>query len=433
MWAAWRARALAIASVLVLGMGLGGCVSFSYTQDPVEQALLVHSPEKALKALESRNLIGRDKVLYNLDKGMLLRMQGDFEGSNASFEIAKRAMEKLEAVSVTEQVGAVAINDTLRGYSGPLFERVLLHAWMALNFLELGKSDSARIEMMQMDVLMKEQGAEHEVPSVRYLAGVVFETLGEWSDALIAYRKAYEACRKHGMAVPSHLQADLLRLTRQQGLDDEHRRFQEEFALKDWRPQEDYRRNGELIVVLGNGLVPRKHEQAINAQDPSSGQLHRIATPFYETRTADVQGMQVRAAGQRQKGEVMDALDRHAQDALSQEMPGIVARALARVVVKNRAADEARRKDPLVGLVVNVAGFVTERADTRGWYTLPQQIMIARVLLPEGEHDIGVELQDRSGRSVVKEYADTRMVSGQKRLISLHWPASQANYRRPAR
>lgn len=419
--------------VLAAALALGGCVSFSYMHDPVERALLTRTPQKALEALESRNLPGSDKVLYHLDKGMLLRMQGEFEASNKALETARRAMEKLEAVSVTEQAMAVTVNDSLRGYAGARFERALLHVWKALNYLELGRLDEARVEMLQLDVLMKEQGPEQELPFARYLAGLVFEARGEWSDALIAYRKAYEACRRHGMAVPAQLQDDLLRLTRRQGLDDEHRRFQDEFGLRDWRAREDGARQGELIVVLGNGLMPRKHEQAINAQDPGSGQLHRIATPFYETRTAAVQTMEVSAGGQTRRGELMDTLDRHARDDLAREMPKIVARALARVVVKNRVADEARRKDAVVGLVVNVAGFITERADTRGWYTLPQQIMIARLPLPEGGHAVRVELREGSGRAVVQEYPAVSEVRGGMRFISLHWPASQSNYRRPSR
>ena len=57
---------------------------------------------------------------------MLRRMAGEYARSNAVFEQAKDAIERLDAVSVSEQAGALAVNDMLRSYTGEPFERVLV-------------------------------------------------------------------------------------------------------------------------------------------------------------------------------------------------------------------------------------------------------------------------------------------------------------------
>ncbi|MEW5755199.1 MAG: hypothetical protein AB1810_02745 [Pseudomonadota bacterium] len=406
-----------------------GCVSFTHIQNPVEDLLQQQRPAKALEVLERRSLIGCDKVLYNLDKGMLLRMTGDFSASNAAFEAAKAAQEKVEAVSLTEQAGATVVNDSLRSYASPLFEQVMLHVYMALNFLELGNLDGARVEMMQVDALMQDKGDKDELPFARYLAGMVFEAQGEWSDALIAYRKAYQAYRAHGQPIPDYLKFDLLRLTERQGLSDERAQYEREFALKDW-PTPRARQDAELIVVVSNGLAPRKHEQAITAQDPTSGQLHRIATPFYEKRQSSIEHVRVRVDGAIADDALMDNLAPHAEAALAQAMPAIIARAIARVAVKNKVSDEARQKDAVVGLITNIAGVLTERADTRGWYTLPQEILLVRMSLPPGDYRAALELLG-PGDDVraTEQLKEMRLERGQWRFVSLHWPASRSLWR----
>jgi len=69
---------------------------------------------------------------------MVLRMKRDFAGSNEVLEAAKAEMDRLYAASVTENVLSVMVNDSTVSYSGDNYERVLLHLYMALNYLELG-------------------------------------------------------------------------------------------------------------------------------------------------------------------------------------------------------------------------------------------------------------------------------------------------------
>lgn len=418
--AAWRGVAVLLAAML-----LSGCVSFSQLHTPYESLLRKQDYDAALKALE-RDYIGwNSRALYYLDKGMLLRMKGDLIASNEAFEQAKRIMEELATVSVTEQVSATAVNDAMRRYAGAPYERLLAHVYKALNYLQLNDPDGARVEVLQLDVLLKALDNPSGSAMARYFSGLVFEADGQWSDALIAYRKAYEAYRRENQPVPPMLQDDLLRLTRRQGLHDEYRRFAESFGRE--AADEIRQGDGELVFVLHSGLIPRKQEQSIMVQNPTSGLMVRVSTPFYERRWPAVSGATLSVGAHRYPVEPVAELGQSAREALDRVLPGIVARAAARAAVKSATSRAVAQKNgELAGLVVNLMGVITEQADVRGWYTLPQVIMVAKVRMPPGEYPVSVQLSGQPPR----EYPTVQVAPGKTRVISLHWPVIGAIQRR---
>ena len=79
-----------------------------------------------------------------LDKGMVLRMKRDFAGANQALEEAKSEMERLYAASVSENALSFIVNDATVSYAGDDYEQVLVHLYMALNYLELGQPEEAR-------------------------------------------------------------------------------------------------------------------------------------------------------------------------------------------------------------------------------------------------------------------------------------------------
>jgi hypothetical protein len=419
--------------LLAASLAVGGCVSIQYQQDPLEQAVINQQPAQALTILEKENHKNRNATLYHLNKAVLLRMQGEFKASNAELEAAKKIDQELEAISLREQAAAVTVNDAMRSYLPPPFERAMLHCLEILNYLQMNDVDGARVEALQQDVFLTQHYDKKEPPFARYLNGLVFEADGELSDAMIAYRKAYQAFRAAQLPVPKQLQADLLRLTDYLELNNEHDKLQEQFKLKHWPTQAQLNKQGEVIAIVLSGLVPRKHETSIMAQDPESGQLHRISIPFYETRQAQVENMKLVSLNNSSEGELFARLDRQAYASLDDAMPGIIARAVARVVVKNKLSDNMAERNQLLGAITNIAGFITEQADTRGWNMLPQDILVARLALAPGSYDIHVELDNSLGKMVGSETEQqVALRPKQKRVYSWHWPASHVTSRNPS-
>jgi len=420
---------------LILALGAivltqSACVSVTLNRGEIESYLLRQQPEQALATLESHNPDDRNKSLYLLDKAMLLRMQNRFEDSNSAFEKAKKLTAKLDAVSLREQAAAITINDSQRSYLPPVFEQVLVHCFQAINYLQLQQYDEARVEILQLNELLKQED-EIQMPFARYLSGLVFEFNYELDNALIAYRKAYQAYGSYHSPIPLVLKEDLLRLTDYLGLSEEHKKFQDEFALQAWPRQQEVNQQAHVIALVFNGLMPRKHSFEISVQSPADGQLHRISTPFYEHRAVRVYRAELSTETSSTSSELIAQLDEPARAALKSEMPAIIARTIARVSIKNKVVDKTRNDTPLLSLALNIATFLTEQADTRGWNTLPQQILIMRLNLPAGSHDLKLTLAGSSLPGTIQPWQQVTINKGESRLFSYHWPDSYVTQRRP--
>lgn len=80
--------------------------------------------------------------------------------------------------------------------------------------------------------------------------------------------------------------------------------------------------------------------------------------------------------------------------------------------------DGSREVNEVAGFVANIFASATERADTRSWTTLPDEIHVARLRLPEGEHLVMLEVLDRSGTvAQTATYQTVRVVAGQRTLL----------------
>ena len=437
-------------------LGLQGCATYSSSFRAVDRDLAAQKYDAALSDIEKDSKSPKDRVLYLLNKGMILRMKRDFAGSNLAFGAAKAEMDRLYAASVTENALSVMVNDSMVSYSGDNYERILLHLYMALNYLELGQPDSARVEALQVDDDLREFAYKHpdskfsEDAFTLYLTGMIYEDRGEWSDAMISYRSAYNAYMKdfayYRVALPPTLKDDLLRMARQQGLTNELHKYEAEFNMD---PQNDKRVDpdqGELVFVLNNGLAPVKHQKAAALVDPGSGVLVRIALPYYEPRNDynnNVVAARITVSDKQATTELVENIDAVARKNLDDHMPAIIARSMARAVVKAVAVKKAQAEamqssnnnsgnnngalfGMLGALALQVAAVATEQADTRSWLTLPSNIQLARLALPPGSYGVKVEFLG-ADRLVVatRDFPRITIRTAHKTFLTQYWIPEQ--------
>lgn len=444
---------LALYLLLPMVLGLGGCASYSGSFGVIEHKLAAQKYDEALKDIERDADSKTDRVLYLLNKGMVLRMKRDFAASNVAFEAAKAEIDRLYASSVTENALSVMVNDSTVSYSGDNYERVLLHMYMALNYLELGDPDSARVEALQVDVLLRsfaEKGSSNKVAEdafMLYLAGLIYEDGGEYSDAMISYRNAYNVYKKYqvnyGLPMPTVLKTDLMRMAKRQGLTDELDKYKKEFGVElpvnPLVPLDQ----GELVFVLNNGLAPIKREKAISSFDPKSGSMVRIALPEYESRSSRVVSARLIVNDKQVTTELMENIDAIARNSLEDHMPAIMARSVARAVIKAAANRKARdaalnnknNDNAMAGMLgafaLQVATVVTERADTRSWLTLPASIQLGRMSLLPGSYNVKVELLDANKQVVAtQDYPGVSVKKSHMTFLSEHWMPNQISVNR---
>ncbi len=403
-------NSLRIAASFLLLMLLHGCALQQHQLTGMGRYLDSHSLNETLLKLDALKPEPRDRPLYQLNRGVIHHLLGNYQQSNRDFEAAKALLGKAQAISVTESITSTTINETFNDYSATPSERVLLHVVMALNYLAQKDLSSARVEALQADILMREIPEENaQLASARFIAGLIFELNGEWSDAMISYRKAEEILTRRHMPLPASLQQRLLISTRQLGLENEHQQYLSRFGLASGSGSEQPH-TGEVLILFLNGKVPSKHQRMISIYVPALEHHVTIAQPYYPPRQARNNATALHLGSASVSLELLEDIDHLAREALEAGSSKRLALTLARATSKHKMIKQTRQKDPLLALLTDLAAIVTEVADTRSWNLLPASIHIGSVRLPEGTYPqrspsslpqsmVSPELQVKAGKT----------------------------------
>lgn len=414
---------------------LPGCATYSVGIAKVEHETSNRNLDRALKSLDELKLTGADQILYYLNKGTLLRFKGDYAASNQQFESAKRLMEKLSAISVVEQTGSVVVNDTMKAYEGVGNEQLLIYAFEELNYLQSGNVDEAAVEARQFDIKQRLIAGKDPYATylsgafVRYLNGMTYEEVGESDSARIDYRKAVDGYNAQSsftrFGVPAALKADLDRL------ENPHAKnriapVQKSDGIE--MQSSDARNNGEVVFILHDGLGPTLAESIVSIPnpDPQHGTaILSVAVPRFVQRPVPVARFELSEGMQEASSELVENVNAIARKSLDDRLPAITARAVARMVVKNAMARNIKNQGGdsgaavLMSIVTDVGAIVTERADTRSWSLLPGNILMARLVLPPGTHDLKATYYDNFGKVLAtRDYHAVRVTAGQKVFLS---------------
>ena len=368
----------------------------------------------------------RDRFLYHAQRGHLLHLAGDFEASNREFEAAVAVSDELDPWSVTETLTDYSFNETVKAYSGEDYERAYLHYYMALNYLKMDDPQGALVECRRLDEEFRKLDARYEDDGryqedgfIRYLSGLIYESMGHRDDARVDFRlavRAYEGEWGHEMHLPTP-----------PGLE--------------WSVERSGPRT-EIVVVIESGWAPYKIEKSVEVP------IHRALVPeelrgrtnlaalvkvaYPEFVSPSGAGVPFRAGVADSSGgfafteaaERLQDLDALARWVLKRRTPAIVLRSTLRATAKQVAfalakheVEEARDKDsdkkPVAFLEGDgsiwkaIFGWLfenlgtrlvaeTEQADTRSWVLLPAEIWMARIPVQPGEYEVMVQALDGS-------------------------------------
>lgn len=440
---------------------LPGCATYSSGFAKVEREASNRNVAVALKSLDDLKLGGVDQTLYYLNKGMLLRFEGDYAASTRQFESAKNLMQKLAAISVAEQAGSVVVNDTLKAYEGTDVEQLLIYAFEELNYLQAGNADEAAVEARQFDIKQRlvagnNSGANYLSGAfVRYLNGMTYEEVGEKDSARIDYRKAVEGYTAQssisGFGVPASLEASLERIETPHSAQTMKKSARALLPLPAGQPgspgmrsretpSRDASSNGEVIFILHNGLGPSLAENVVMVAnpDPQNGAaILSVAVPSLVRRPVPVAYFDLSEDSISATSEIVEDINAIAQKSLDDRLPAITARAVARMVLKNAAARKVKKQSEdagtaglLMSIASDVGAITSERADTRSWSLLPGNILLARLLLPAGMHNLKITFHGGHGNILAtRVYNAVNVTAGRKLFMSdyyLQMPVNQA-------
>ncbi len=446
----------AVVGLIVAGF-LAGCGSLrSYDSElaDVKNKLAVGQTDLALMDHERSNSGDKD-LLYYFEKGEILRLKKDFAGSRDVWLKADEQVQIWEndARTDTEKYlkGALTLiaNDKTSRYDGFDYEKVMLSTRLALDHIAVGDWAAVRTEIKkshERESLIKELNekkyaqVEEEASknrnvktSYKSLQGYPVETLDDpdvvnlrngYQSAFSHYLAGfvYEALGEPGLAAPGYRTAIELRPNTPvlaEGLRD-----------LDARVSKSRNAKGEtdVLFVVESGMAPARKSQAIpipliTHRGPI---INQISFPVIQPdRSVSIPPEITLGTGTKVAITPITNIDAMARRVLRDEMPGIivrtVVRATARAVAQAEVAKRAGNQFGLAGSLLtnigsSVVNTVVEQADERVWRTLPAHISIGRARLPSGSHSLIVPTP--AGPQTVAVKVDGKYAVVQLRLIA---------------
>ncbi|MBN1207014.1 MAG: hypothetical protein JXB05_19170 [Myxococcaceae bacterium] len=384
-----RPRAWALL-VLLGPLVLAGCAGdYVARTRAVREAYQAEDYPRALGGLEALERHGhpKDALLVLLDKGMVLHSAGRWEESLQVLEQADRLSAELDAISLSEEAGALLSNERQRAYRGEDFEKLMISALQALNYAQLGKDEDALVEVRRVNerlekMIVDEKKPYEQLAIARYIGGVLYEDQREWDSAYIDYAKALELEPRLGA-----LAEPLLRLAKRTGREEAYASLRERFPGVPHEPLGPG--EGQVVVVVEAGLSPEK-EPASRQYPPDAVEL--ITVPVYRDRGSTPLA-QVRVGEATERAVTVTSLEQVAKIHLNDRIGRMLARQVAGAVVKAGlaagagAATKSEEVAYLTFLLLNLAN----EPDLRSWLSLPAEFQLARFRLPAGRHTVQVE------------------------------------------
>ncbi len=451
-WRWWRLLLPALALSAVCG-----CATYSSRTADLRPQLSAGNFDAALKTI-SDGTGKRDRLLSLLEQGLVLHYADRYLESNDALARAEQLAEDLYTKSVSQGALSLVTSDEAIDYRARPFELAMVPYYKALNYLYLGQPQEAVVEARRAE-LLQAQAVEATLANVRqedrqdlarirtdpfllYFSGMLHEQVGEVNDAFISYRNAAAAYQDlHELLdvdPPPWLGADLARVARRLAFSAELEQARQDYPAvfpadggSARAAPDTARQTGRVVVLIETGYVPQKTQvrfdfpvfggEAYDDPDYWSWEIYAgmgnfqaltagrkveywvsVAAPQLQDEVQDaVAGCRLIAGGATVGAVAAANLARQARITFDAEKPTIFFKTILRGLTKYLATRQTRKSAGKVfGWLANAFGAATEKADTRCWSTLPDRVLLGRMDLPPGRHDLHVALLDASGRRI---------------------------------
>ncbi len=420
-----------IAGLIVLLLAAGCSSLASYTQMTQQARLSISQGrfDDALTVFPERSARGKDEVLIRLERATLLQAMGRFTESSREFQLAADKMGYYESRAVVSagrtafQAGSLIVNEQVQPYEGEDFEKILLHAMNAVNYLMAGDLEGARVEIRiayrrqnelrerharaiekaekegrakswEQSFQKADSGRYRELSSradnaysvyqnayAYYISSLVYELGGELDEAYIDLKKGI-------LAAPDSksLQKDLIRLSRELGFYEDEQSWVARFG----EPGKEYGTGTDVFVIFQHGSAPVKEPLSFPIPLPEGG-LVFASLPVYRFVPSGTQAGSIRVDGRDVRTSVVSDIDAIAARSLLDTFPVLFAKQVARSILKAQMTRKLSREYGALGAITGtLASAVTEQADQRTWTSLPKEIQVARVFVPEHTRSLTV-------------------------------------------
>lgn len=418
-----RTRALGLAVALAAATG---CATYSDRTrdarayaDRGDLASAESQLNKLLGTKDSKDLPTKwhkDTALALLERAMVLHAKGDWKLSARDMSTAEKQLELLDiARDGAGQLGKYVFSDSATKYKAPPSEKLVLNAYNLLNYLLQGDLSGARVEAKRFTTMHEYLAAYDAVHPHgafgSYLAGFVFEKLGEPEEAIRYYDEALQARPFASLQDPIRRLAPLTSY-RSERIDAVLAAMSS--APADPNAAQQAEPPAELLIVASVGRVPYKEARRLpigaavglysNYVTGDTRVLERSALkvviyPELVPSRALFETAELRLDGQTVPLEIASDIHGEVVEEYQQIKPKIIGAAISRMIVRAAVAEGARAAGnqsknggALIGLLAALAAegamVAADRPDTRSWTLLPGLVLVTRLQVPPGKHTL---------------------------------------------
>jgi hypothetical protein len=301
----------------------------------------------------------KDTVLYLMERGMISQAAGAYEDSTHDWLRAVQRNDYLEAYSLSRGAVSLVSNDRALPFRGAPYERTLMRAFMAKNFMADAKWDDAAVEARNVIAAQEDLNGFPDDAYSRYLAGFCMELIDDLSGARLQYQVASQLVDSV-MIDPS---TGRLGLPGEAGL------------------RIDDGETHELICFIGIG---------------GSATRSRRYGPYIDSTMYAALLHEGRVLGRSYTLSELPRLRGATLDRLNNLQ---AAKEVARIAVKESIAHAVDNNDEALGELIHFLLFAMEIPDDRQWATLPTLLQVARVTCPASLDAFTVEFRSSRGQT----------------------------------
>lgn len=397
---AWRARYAACA--LVLATVASGCASYPERTQAAFRAFQSGQLASAKEAYADPETTGSD-LLTAAETGMVALAEGDWDGAlrhlSEAAEITRGFEDEalVNPESAGEAILSWTVNESMTRYQGEGYERVMIHACLAMAYLAKGQVNAAQVEVRRANALLE---SEEKLYKKSYQAGglghvlsaISYELDGKLADAYIDYERMID--KGVGQEIAGRA---LVRLSRALNRDSEAAEWQGRFGPDEKRPAGA----ASVVVVAGVGVGPYKREITLPIATPDG--LLQWSVPELVARPQPVASLSVHVAGgdRAVRTSVVEDVAGVAAENLKDRILWLSAKSAVRALLKYQLTKKLEKEHGALGQIAGIVfTLVTERADLRAWQTLPDSWQAARVFLEPGVHTLRIGADGGEGREL---------------------------------
>ena len=327
-----------------------------------------------------------DATWLLLDRATTRFAMGDVADAVEDYHEAIEALDYYNQDTPRESLGKVLVQDEIGAYQAADYEQVLARVYFALALLHQGDTSNAYAILRQAEEFQQRRRELYAQTSFtknyqlvdnavgKYLFATLLEKRGDFSNASILYR---QACGMTGINLIS-----------------------------------DNNHEATVLILCHNGNAPYKISGRSDASVASAVALEIIlSTSCLPPAWSSLGGVPTPALRQwfmsnpiptfacldEQQKPLMPwyNVTATAYEQLDQEMPVIVARAVARYIIRRSIVGYAQKQNPDLGAIVDFGMLVANlstKADTRTWLTLPYLIDMNRFDVAAGQHHLTIQV-----------------------------------------